>query len=287
MVEAPFLERLKSYAQVQPVCPEVEIGLGIPRDPICVVEQETVRKLIQWPSGKDFTSPMKNFVESFLSSLRQVDGFVLKSRSPSCGLTDTKIYGDAEKKTLKGEGAGFFGAGVLERFSHLALADESRLENHRMREHFLTKLFILADFREVKESGEVEKLIRFHKKHRILLSVYDQFEIDNLNEQLANREVYTPREVMENYEKGLWKALSRPPHEGGLVDMLREIWEGMAGSIPQEEKLCFDELLDRFRVGEAPLWEPRWMVKAWITTLGRGHLLDQSFFSPYPEELNG
>jgi len=84
---------------------------------------------------------MCSFVSSFLDSIGRVDGFILKSRSPSCGTRDAKIYSGAEEDTSIAKGGGFFGGAALRKFPHLAVEDERRLKNLKIRARFLEKLF--------------------------------------------------------------------------------------------------------------------------------------------------
>jgi uncharacterized protein YbbK (DUF523 family) len=147
-----FVEKLKPFVEFKPICPEVSIGLGVPRDPIRIVMIRDEFRLIQPATGLDLTEKMKDFAESFLSSAGQVDGFIFKSRSPSCGLKDVKIYPDANKEMPLSKGSGFFGKAVLDKFPDLAIEDEGRLKNFIIREHFLTKLFTISSFHKVKES---------------------------------------------------------------------------------------------------------------------------------------
>ena len=91
IVTSDFVEKLKSHVNFIPVCPEVEIGLGVPRDPVRIVLVNGERKLIQPKTGYDFTEKMERFTESFLNSLEKVDGFILKRGSPSSGFKNVKI----------------------------------------------------------------------------------------------------------------------------------------------------------------------------------------------------
>jgi uncharacterized protein YbbK (DUF523 family) len=139
-----FVTNLKPHVDFHPVCPEVEIGLGIPRDPIRIVSIKKKLHLVQPATGKDLTEEMTDFSTSFLNSLKTVDGFLLKNRSPSCGIKDVKVYPGTGKVASIARDSGFFGAAVLEKFPFSAIEDEGRLKNYRIREHFLTKLFTLA-----------------------------------------------------------------------------------------------------------------------------------------------
>ncbi|MEA3366709.1 MAG: DUF523 domain-containing protein, partial [Planctomycetota bacterium] len=89
----PFVTRLHGHVMFCTVCPEVEIGLGCPRDPIRVVERNGERHLVQPATGRDVSDPMRHYTARTLDAVGQVDGFLLKSRSPSCGIKDVKIYG--------------------------------------------------------------------------------------------------------------------------------------------------------------------------------------------------
>jgi uncharacterized protein YbbK (DUF523 family) len=102
MIRSEIVEKLKKYADFITVCPEVEIGLGIPRRPIRIVVWSGDHILVQPANDKDVTKEMKDFTNSFLDKYNSVDDFILKSRSPSCGIGDVKLYSKAESALAKG-----------------------------------------------------------------------------------------------------------------------------------------------------------------------------------------
>ncbi|MBI4727752.1 DUF523 domain-containing protein [candidate division TA06 bacterium] len=159
MISSPLVRKLKDHVDFVPVCPEQEIGLGVPRDPIRVIEIKGRRSLFQPATGRDLTKEMKAFAGKFFRNLGPVDGFLLKSRSPSCGIGDVKIYsGTKEKQTiLTAKGHGFFGSRVMKLYPGLAIEDESRLKKAAIREHFLTSIFTMAYQRRTLKSGSVKK----------------------------------------------------------------------------------------------------------------------------------
>jgi len=118
-----FVRKLERHVNYVHVCPEVAIGLGIPRFPIRIVSSNSP-KLVQPATGKDVADAMNNFSEKFLSSLKEVDGFILKFRSPSHGIKDVRTYAQSEKSPATGKGPGFFGGWVLKHFPGLAIEDE-------------------------------------------------------------------------------------------------------------------------------------------------------------------
>jgi uncharacterized protein YbbK (DUF523 family) len=139
IISDDFVARLKDFAALVPVCPEMEIGLGCPRDPIRVLSVDGKRRLVQPSTGRDVTDDMRSFAARFLEALGGVDGFILKSRSPSCGTADTKIFGGMNDDEPIDRGPGFFAAAVLERFPDLPVEDELRLGDEAARERFLKR----------------------------------------------------------------------------------------------------------------------------------------------------
>jgi uncharacterized protein YbbK (DUF523 family) len=146
-----------------PVCMGVEVGLRVPREPVRVVQIDGGHKLVQPATGTDVTENAKAFTDGFLSGLEEVDGFILKSRSPSCGIRDVKVYLLGVKvAALTAKGSGLFAREVIGRFGHLAIEDESRLLNIRIGEHFLTQVFAFAELRGVMKKGRMSELVDFH-----------------------------------------------------------------------------------------------------------------------------
>ncbi len=160
-LDSPFIARLASHVRFITVCPEVAIGLGTPRDPIHIVRDDEGDRLIQPSTGRDLTRPMQEFSREFLAGVGEVEGFILKARSPSCAITDTKIHRPKEGMALPGRGPGLFARAVLEEFPCAAVENEERLADLQIREHFLTRIFILAAFREQKRRPTMGGLMPF------------------------------------------------------------------------------------------------------------------------------
>ena len=158
MIPSPLVKKLKDQVDFIPVCPEQEIGLGLPRDPIRIIENKGRRSLYQPATGRDLTKEMNVFTGRFLKNLGPVDGFLLKGRSPSCGIRDVKVYpGLTERqRPVTGKSYGFFGGRVMELYPGLAIEDEGRLKNAAIRKHFLNRIFATAHLRKILKSGPVK-----------------------------------------------------------------------------------------------------------------------------------
>ena len=284
VIRNAFVRKLERRVDYVPVCPEVAIGLGIAGFPIRIVSANSP-KLVQPATGKDATDAMNNFSEKFLSSLKEVDGFILKFRSPSYGIKDVRIYAKSEKSPATGNGPGFFGGWVLKHFPGLAIEDEGRLRSLKIREHFLTKLFTLARFRAVRRSHEMHDLVRFHTENKFLLMAYSQKELRVLGNLVANPDKRSFGEITEAYEKHLHSSLEDPPKRTSNINVLMHLLGHFSRELSKNERQFFLETLELYRDGRVPFTSALRLLKAWAVRFQNQYLLSQTFFDPYPDEL--
>ncbi|HJP14884.1 MAG TPA: DUF523 and DUF1722 domain-containing protein [Nitrospinota bacterium] len=208
-IPCPLILRLKPFARLIPVCPEEAIGLGTPRDPIRLLRGGTSTDLIQPATGARLTRKMRGFAKNYLEGIPAADGFILKSRSPSCGVRDAKIFSDARANHPLGKGPGLFARAVLDRFGPLAIDDEARLSSPAARDHFLTKLFTLAAFRRVKERPSMPALRRFLAENRLLLMAHSTRAARRIERLTSNPDQLPAPSLIAAVEPHLRLALSR------------------------------------------------------------------------------
>ncbi len=284
-VHEQFVDQLGGWVDWRPVCPEMEIGLGVPRDPVRLVEAGGRVRLVQPATGRDCTREMTDFAQGYLESLGPVDGFLLKNRSPSCGPLDTKIYSSPKPGASARRGAGLFGGAVTERFPHLAVEHEGRLHNFILRERWLTRLFTLAEFRRVTDAGRMGPLVAFHARHKLLLMAYNQRRLRLMGPIVANPEKLPPGQVLASYAGQLGLALARSPSAGAVVNVLMHAAGYFKKQLNAREKELFAQSLELYRAKKEPLSVAQALLRAWIARFGSDYLAGQSFFAPYPPEL--
>ncbi len=205
-----FIQSLARFAKIVPVCPEEEIGLGTPREPVRLVESGGGRlRLVQPATRRRLTREMRAYSREFLRALPAADGFILKSRSPSCALRDAKRFAGPEDQRTLGRGPGLFAQALLREFPGLAFEDEARLAGPARREHFLARLFTLAAFRKIKERPSLKNLTRFHNEYAPRLAAHSQKET-RLLEKIAASAGAKPAKLIPLYETHLHRALARP-----------------------------------------------------------------------------
>ncbi|MFW5857096.1 MAG: YbgA family protein [Planctomycetota bacterium] len=280
-----FVEKLGAFVEYRHTCPEVAIGLGVPRPPIRIVDDGSGRRLVQPETGRDCTGAMNDFCAGFLDELGPVDGAILKYRSPSCGLKGVKVFPGADSKQAGKRGPGFFGAAVLERLAGRPVEDEGRLQNYNLRENFLLALFTHARFRAAQASGEMSALVAFHARHKYLLMAYHQEGMRKLGRIVANPKHRAPDRVFGAYARELGPLLSRQPRREAKLNVLQHLLGHYKKDLAAEEKAFFLETLDRYRGEKAPFSVPLHIIRAWLARRDSPYLREQVLFDPYPEAL--
>lgn len=284
MISAPEVRALEEEVEFHTVCPEMEIGLPSPRPPLRLVGEREPR-LLQPATGRDLTDPMGEFVSQLFLSLPPVDGFVLKNRSPSCGIADAKVYSSTEKGTAIARRAGLFGGAVRERFPDLPTEDEGRLTNRSLREAFLTSIFALASLREAEVSGRVRELVAFHARYKLLLMALGQARLGELGRIAANPDRLPVSEVFRRYQEAFRAALTRPLRRPSGANALLHAFGYVSDGLSAGERAYFLETLAEYRAGHVPLSAPVGVLRAWIVRFDVPYLAEQRLFFPFPSSL--
>lgn len=285
MITNTFVESLKPYVNITNVCPEMSIGLGLPRSPIRVVCESNEFKLYQPKTEKEFTKEMKDFTDCYLKDLNNIDGFILKSGSPSCGHKNVKIYNGISKVTGSFKGAGFFGGKAVEMFPYAAIEDEGRLRNYRIRDHFLAKVFISADFRRVKEAKSLTELIKFQSRNKLLLMANSQKYTKILGKIVSNHEGKDIKVILEEYEENLKLAFEKIARYTNNINVLMHAMGYFSKNITRKETELILDSFEKYKIGKLTLNTPMLLVKSYVVRFNISYLLEQTYFNPYPEEL--
>jgi len=283
VIKASLREELEPHVDFEPICPELEIGLGVPRDPVNLVRQEGTVRMLQPTTDRDLTDAMNSWSKGWLERLGPVDGFILKAKSPSCGVRNAKIaHGDGPDAA---PGSGLFAQQVLSMFPNTAIEDEKRLNNLRIREHFLTKLFALASFRKAADDGSTRGLVEYQASNKFLLMAYNQTRMRSMGRIVANKDGLPHDELVESYRDELTTALARPPRPASNINVLMHALGYFSDNLSAVEKAQFLDTLESYRARRAPLSAPQSVIGSWIARFDVGYLRDQSYFAPYPPQL--
>ena len=280
-----FIEKLKKYVKVIPICPEIECGLQIHHSKLRIVENNNKEELLIPNEDLNLTQEMHDFSNKFLNKLTNVDGFILKSKSPICALKDAKVYDTLEKGCAIKREHGFFTKEIIKQYPYIPIEDEHRLNNFKIREHFLSRIFILSDFRLIKKSFNFESLKSFHLKNTLLFLSYSQKHSKLLDNLIYSDKIEDINILFKEYEFYLNRLLEKAPRYTSNINVLMKSLEQFGDKISTEELQFLWTTIDKYKNGYIPFTVPLYLVKSYVVRFELYNLLDQSFFMPYPEDL--
>ncbi len=284
MIASPIVLQLQNYVDFIPVCPEVEIGLGIPREAVRLVKSQDNITLLNSITGEDHTKAMIDFTDNFLTSLQDIDGFILKSRSPSCGIKDVKLYNKIGKiQAISSKSKGIFGNAVLDKFGYLAVEEEGRLTNLHLREQFLTKLYTFTDFEHLPE--RMGELVNFHAKNKYLFMSYNQTKLKLAGKIVANHDKLSTSLVFDKYRQILYQIFNNSSRINSNINVLLHILGYFSKELSGKEKAYFLDQLETYRNKQIPLVVLTAILQSWVLRFDQKYLLQQTYFEPFPREL--
>uniref|UniRef100_A0A7C2PKU8 DUF1722 domain-containing protein n=1 Tax=candidate division WOR-3 bacterium TaxID=2052148 RepID=A0A7C2PKU8_UNCW3 len=286
IIRDEFAEKLGKYVNYIPVCPELEIGLGVPRPPINLIKtKELGIRVVDLQMNRDYTEIMEQFCRNFLAGLKEIDGFLLKSKSPSCGVRSTKLH-NFDGRGIVGKTSGIFAKSAEEYFPDLPIEDEGRLIDRDIRRNFLIRIFALADLREnFLKKEEISALLEFHSRYKYLLMTYSQQKLKEMGKILANWKEYGLSEVKKSYENLFKKAFTKAPSKKAHYNTILHIMGHYSGKLSKGEKAFLTRLLNKFLMEKTTLSTILEILRELTIRFDDQYLKRQVYLNPYPEEL--
>jgi len=279
-------ETLPPFVEFVAVCPEVEIGLGTPREAIHLVAGDDGPGLIGNRTGRDHTEAMRAFAERRIDELERLDlsGYILKSKSPSCGLFRIPVYG-AKGSPIE-HGRGLFAQALTRRLPLLPVEDEGRLNDARLRESFFTRVFGYRRLRDLfRSEWSSSDLVAFHASEKFLLLSHDPASVRALGRLVARAGSLDRKTLAEAYQNGFMKALAVVPERQRQVNVLEHVAGFMKRRVDAEGRRHLHEAIADFRAGLVPLAVPITLIRHFARSLGLDYLTRQTYLAPHPKEL--
>jgi uncharacterized protein YbbK (DUF523 family) len=228
------------------VCPEVECGLGVPRESMRLVGDPASPRLITTRTGTDHTQRMERWARQRSAELEHADlcGFVFKSRSPSSGLRGIKVYDEKGNPARRGQG--MFARAFTQRLPHLPVEDEGRLNDPGLRENFIERVFVYWRWGRLVEDGRsLDGIVRFHTEHKLLVMAHSHAAVSALGRIVASARGRSRHEVLTEYQRELMSALALEATVKKNVNVLQHIMGYFKKLLSADEKA---ELMLRYHV---------------------------------------
>lgn len=265
-------DELAAFVEFVPVCPEVECGLPVPREPMRLVGNVASPRLIGVRNGHDFTEQMQTYVEARLEQLAQedLDGFIFKKDSPSSGLERVKVYNSKGVPTRNGRG--MFAGAFIKRFPHLPVIEEGMLNDRFLRERFLNRIFTAQRWRAADgEKRDRRWLSDFQASHKLLLMSH-----------AANRYAELGRCVetgdAQAYRAKLDELLALLPSTCKHVNVMHHILGYFKKDLEPWEKAEVLDAVDAYRNGGVQLAVPLALLRHYVRKYHKDYLENQTYW---------
>jgi len=285
--DAFLIGMLGPHVEWLPVCPELEVGMGVPREPVRLVadEDEGVR-LVGTKTETDWTAQMTRFSTQRARALKNdgLAGYVLKRSSPSCGMERVKVYGKKGMATKKGRG--LFAVALMEQFPLMPVEEEGRLNDARLRESFVERVFAYQRWRELAaQRKSIRALSDFHARHKYQLMAHDETVMRRIGKLVATAKGEPMAEVYATYGAGFMQALNVYASVKKHTNVLQHIFGHFSDQLSPPERQSVLANIREYHRGLVPLVAPVALLSHYIRTLEVPYVQDQYYLQPHPREL--
>ncbi|MFJ7316053.1 YbgA family protein [Pseudomonas sp. NPDC098747] len=278
---------LAEYFEFVPVCPEVAIGMGIPREPIRLVgDPQSPQAVGTVHPSTNVTAPLAEYGEKMAGELNDICGYIFMQQSPSCGLERVKVY-HANGAPVNGGGRGIYAQAFCARHPDLPVEEAGRLNDPVLRENFITRVLAYSAWQHVLAQGLSRRVLtEFHSRYKYLLMAHNPLQYKALGKLLGNMADTDPAELGPRYFSELMAALKKCATRGTHSNVLEHISGYLKRAITAADKQEVQHVIGQYRLGIVPLVVPLTLLKHHFRLHPDPYIAQQVYLQPHPENLS-
>lgn len=271
-------EILGQFVSFVPVCPEIEVGMGVPRESVRLTGDPNNPRMISGKSGKDWTAKMTAYSKKRVSknNLEDLSGFILKNRSPSCGMERVKVY--VKLGTIDRKGTGMFAKALMNQFSDLPVEEEGRLNDSELRENFIERVFAYKRLQNLfAQPFSRKSMIGFHTAHKYLLLSHSPTYYRQLGQLVAQIKNYRPVEFKKSYQNLFMITLKYKATVKKNTNVLQHIAGFLKKKLTKSDKLYIQAAITDYHDSLVPLVVPIILLKHFINKYEMEYIMGQYY----------
>ncbi len=279
-------DELGRYVQFVAVCPEVESGMGVPRETLRLVRGPSGLRMFGNDSGRDYTGQMRRYAKRRARELERLGlcGYIVKKGSPSCGLARVRCYTPAGRPAPSARG--LFAEELVARLSHLPIEEEGRLCDGDLRENFLVRVFAYARLRELfRPRWKLRDLVAFHAREQLLLMAHDPRAERAIGRIVADASRYSRRQVADAYKEAFMRALQRRATRARHVNVLQHAAGCLSDVLETSDNAELRAAIADYGRGIVPLVVATTLLRHHLRKHGVDDLMQQTYLFSHPYEL--
>ncbi|KKA43725.1 DUF523 and DUF1722 domain-containing protein [Salinivibrio sp. KP-1] len=287
---SPFVTKeLAPYVDFVPVCPEVGIGLPVPRPAIRLVDKGdlSVRMVETKDQQKDYTEKMTAFSEQKAEELahKALRGYIVCAKSPTCGMERVKVYRE-NGYASDISGVGLYTQALMARMPWLPVEEDGRLNDPILKENFVFRLFALDDLYKSVEQGVTKKaLVDFHSRYKLVLMAHSPEKYRELGRFMANIGHYDLDRFFEQYRTAFMQAIAIRATRKKHTNVLMHLQGYFKNNLDKRQKAELANLIHAYRQGTMPLLAPLTLISHHLHNHPDAYLANQAYLKPYPDAL--
>ncbi len=284
--DAYVMGTLDEFFEWVPVCPEVEVGMGTPRESLRLVGTPDTPRMVTVRTGIDWTERMNRYADSRLRALAGQDlhGYILKSNSPSCGMERVRVY--AEGGMPQKKGVGLFARKLVDALPYLPIEEEGRLNDPLLRENFVVRVFSHYRWHTLNQKPlRPSALVDFHARHKFLLMAHSEKHMRELGRVVADAKQYTPAALRDAYGSLFFAALAQRATRKRHVNVLQHIAGFFRKDLGTADRQELEQAIADYHQGLAPLIVPMTLIKLYARQTDASYIRNQVYLYPHPKEL--
>ncbi len=281
-----IFSQLGKFADFVPVCPEAEI-FPTPREAIRLVNDGGSVRVVTSNTKRDVTDELDAVSQTLARGLEGegLSGYILKSKSPSCGMERVKVYQSGDAPSIK-EGVGRFAAQLKVLYPYLPIEEEGRLHDPWLKENFLMQVFAYDDIKRfIASSPRLNDLVEFHTAYKYLIYAKSHESYKALGHIVANHEKKPFETILCEYEELFLQTIALKGNIGKTYNILLHIYGYFKNDITAGEKELLLQSLEEYKDGIIPLIAIIKLINLYVVKFDIGYLAKQKFLDPYPKEL--
>ncbi len=280
-------ETLSNYFDFIPECPEVGIGLGIPRKPIHLIgDIDHPQAVASHDHSINHTQQLTGYGQQKAQQHTELCGYIFMKNSPSCGLFRVKVYGDNGYPQPKG-GRGIYAKAFTDQHPLLPVEESGRLTDPALRENFITRVFAYYNWQQLEKEGlSHQGIIDFHVRYKYCLMAHSPVDYTTLGRLLADAGKSDPHTLGKRYFSALMEALSHIATRKTHTNVLMHLQGYLKKALSAEEKQELAHIIEQYRCDHIPLIVPITMLKHYFAKYPDPYISKQAYLQPYPDDLS-
>ena len=281
-----LIDTLGQYMEYVPICPEVECGLGTPREAMRLVGNPENPRLVTRKTGVDHTQKMIRWAKHRVKSLETEDlcGFIFKSKSPSSGMSRVKVYNDQGMPAQTG--VGLFARAFMDHFPLIPVEEDGRLHDPKIRENFIERVFALMRWRDnLAKKPAMGRLVNFHTKNKLLIMAHSPKHYKEMGRLVAEGKATAIKKGYKHYEALLMDALELKATIQKNSNVLFHLMGYFKKQLTSDEKQEVIGLIEQYRKEYLPLIVPITLINHYVRKYRQSYLSMQTYLNPHPMAL--